>query len=144
MGQKHVKVLLILAITLSVFRRVEGALLAASGCYKDKTDDRALPELLYNARTQKDGLNWSDPTESVINKCKERVEEKGYNCFGIQFYGECWSGDENACAPENYKRHGESTNCYCSRNSYKKYDSNSECRVPVGGKLANFVYTIRY
>lgn len=64
-----------------------------------------------------------------------------YKCFGIQFYGECWSG-KDAC--NNFEIHGTADNCLCSGNGYKPYDPKRgyDCVEPVGGKLSNFVYEI--
>jgi len=53
------------------------------GCYKDKTSDRALPELLENYRveTEKypDVLEWKDLERSVIERCAVKV------CFVVGF-----------------------------------------------------------
>lgn len=40
--------------------------------------------------------------------CVAAVNKKGYSVFGLQFYGECWSGPRAACS---YKTFGKSHNC---------------------------------
>ena len=68
---------------------------------------------------------------------------QNYKCFGIQFYGECWSG-EDAC--DEYDKHGKSKDCSCSgnNNNNKKYDEDSDapCIGGVGEQYTNFVYEI--
>ena len=49
--------------------------LTGEGCYRDKMNDRAMPELLYNFRKTGE-LNWNDLTSSVIDKCKEAAQAK--------------------------------------------------------------------
>ena len=49
--------------------------LTGEGCYRDKMNDRAMPELLYNFRKTGE-LNWKDLTSSVIDKCKEAAQAK--------------------------------------------------------------------
>ena len=36
------------------------------------------------------------------------MKERGYSVFGVQFYGECWSGPRAAC---DYNTFGNSENC---------------------------------
>ena len=45
----------------------------------------------------------------------------GYQCFGLQFVGECWSGPK-ACE------------------MYKKYDQSYNCVLGVGMAMTNAVY----
>ena len=40
--------------------------------------------------------------------CLTKVKEKGYSVFGLQFYGQCWSGPRAAC---HYKTFGKSYKC---------------------------------
>ena len=40
--------------------------------------------------------------------CVKRVNLKGYSVFGLQFYGECWSGPSDACT---YNRFGKGSGC---------------------------------
>lgn len=123
-----------------MLHHVEGGRISAKGCFQDVRKNRALPELLHIFRG--DELDWRDLSSTVINKCQELAEGKNYKCFGIQFYGECWSG-EDAC--NNYKIHGRADNCLCSGSDYIPYDHTKpwECVEPVGGEFSNFVYEIK-
>ncbi|XP_022788874.1 uncharacterized protein LOC111328661 [Stylophora pistillata] len=143
----HVKSLYVLLVTLCVLWHVEvdagDGLLLTRGCYVDRSGSRAMPELLVSYRGN--GLDWSDLDNTVIIPCREEAEKRNYKCFGIQFYGECWSGP-NAC--DTYDKYGKSDECFCSvggssGKSYPRYDPEHEhCLGPVGGSLANFVYKI--
>lgn len=100
------------------------------GCYRDEMSNRALPELLENYRVETrkypDVLEWEDLERSVIERCALKAKAKGYSCFAIQFYGECWSGPD-------------------CQNTYAKHGSSSKCtrEAPlVGKRLANYVYMI--
>lgn len=73
------------------------------GCFEDKKP-RALPELLANYRGK---LNWNNLKE-VVKKCAQEAKKRNYMYFGIQFYGECWSG---ITAPLTYDRYGQSQRC---------------------------------
>lgn len=69
---------------------------------------------------------------------------QGFKCFGIQFYGECWSG-LNAC--DTYKKYGPSDECFCTsdvslNSTFPKYQPPENCLGPVGGRWANFVYKL--
>lgn len=86
------------------------------GCFKDN-NPRALPELLASYRGK---LDWNN-LEEVVKKCAQEAKTKNYMYFGIQFYGECWSG---ATAPKTYDRYGKS----------------SSCTSVVGKAFANLVY----
>ena len=55
-----------------------------------------------------------------------QAKSKGYSCFAIQFYGECWSGP--AC-----------------ENTYAKHGSSSRCTLEapfIGKRRANYVYML--
>ncbi|XP_078375610.1 uncharacterized protein LOC144658960 isoform X2 [Oculina patagonica] len=61
------------------------------GCYKDKT--RPLPDLLLNNRTQLgDWHDWGDFIKRLACSCANLARSKGFTYFGLQFFGECWSG----------------------------------------------------
>jgi len=59
----------------------------------------------------------------VLRGCAELAYEKGYLYFGIQFYGECWSGPN-------------------SEKNFYKYGKSRRCRHGVGKGCANMVYMI--
>ena len=78
------------------------------GCYKDKGNQRALPVLLKSFRKL---INWHNVTASfmaVIRACASVAQQHGFRYFGIQDYGECWSGKNGDLS---YKRHGKSYKC---------------------------------
>lgn len=61
------------------------------GCFKDKqTGGRPLPELIANHRKN---INWHQMSETV-QKCANDAWQRHFPVFGVQFYGECWSGPE--------------------------------------------------
>ena len=61
----------------------------------------------------------------IIQLCGEEAFRQGYTAmFGLQHYGECWSGKD---AEKDYNKHGKSKNC----------------EKGVGKKNANYVYRIK-
>lgn len=88
------------------------------GCFRDrnsKNQPRLLDKLVKNFRKKgnlPDGKNvwdfWEDMSE-VIQLCAESAFKDGYTAvFGIQYFGECWSGKNAAL---NYDKYGKSGNC---------------------------------
>ena len=61
----------------------------------------------------------------TINQCAQVARDKGYQLFGIQYYGECWAGGTD------YDRWGGADNC----DSYK--DS-----MMFGSHWSNYVYRL--
>ena len=74
------------------------------GCFKDGTP-HALPLLLKSFRNN---IDWNDMTK-IVRACAEIAKERGLPIFGIQFYGECWSGLD---AENTYNKYGPSGNCW--------------------------------
>lgn len=74
------------------------------GCFADDMADRALPVLFANFRSS---IDWSNVNETV-KQCADAADKNGYRWFGVQYYGECWSGPS---AEVTYNKHGMSTNC---------------------------------
>ena len=66
----------------------------------------------------------------TVKQCARVAYDKGYEYFAIQYYGECWGGQD---AGKNYAKHGKSDGCWV-------FDSQSG--HGVGGVLTNFVYRI--
>jgi len=65
--------------------------------------------------------------------------ERGFKVFGLQNYGECWSG---AGANKTYKRDGPSHNCLMNlRDPHPSCDINAphEC---VGSQNVTYVYSL--
>lgn len=75
------------------------------GCYKDTYADRAMPVMYKNFRNQ---VNWYS-MDRTVNQCAHVAYQSGYQYFGVQFYGECWSG---VTANETYDKYGEATTCW--------------------------------
>ena len=77
---------------------------------------------------------------SLACRCAERARQKGYNVFGLQFYGECWSGQN---AEFNFNREGAAKDEKCVMNLNKPTEcvqsSNQEC---VGTQWTNYVYKL--
>ena len=69
----------------------------AIGCWIDKGDDRAIPEIA-NFR--------GDP--NPIQKCFELAKSLGYTVFALQDNGACHSSPD---AGNTYDKHGSSTDC---------------------------------
>ena len=92
------------------------------GCYKDTMKKpRPLPVLVENFRWPR-RIDWNN-LNRTIQACAEKVKEAGYVYFGLQFYGECWSGPQ---AHLTYAEDGKSKRCI----------------LGVGEGKANFVYRL--
>ena len=89
------------------------------GCFKDSRP-RSLPLLVENLRKD---IDWNNMTKTV-RACAELVQRRGLAIFGIQFYGECWSGVD---AWKTYDKYGPSKNCWSG----------------VGREGSYFVYKLR-
>ena len=72
-------------------------------------------------------------------RCAEAVSKKGYTIFGLQFYGECWSGDH---VNETYDRDGDSSQCLSAVNDEFKPCNDDSDGACVGAAKANYVYKI--
>lgn len=74
-----------------------------------------------DAANFRNGIDWHHMSKTVKN-CAEDALSKHYDVFGVQFYGECWSGDEG----------------------YKTYDKDGfnlqGCWEGVGKSNNNYVY----
>ena len=76
---------------------------------------------------------------SEVSLCAEAVSKIGYTMFGLQFYGECWSGEN---ATESFDRDGKSNRCITMGNYEFKQcidDSDEAC---TGVDRTNYVYRI--
>ncbi|XP_020909041.1 uncharacterized protein LOC110246994 [Exaiptasia diaphana] len=117
------------------------------GCYRDEDNDRALPCELLNERDviskNYDGhrIDWKKFQEYIQGlacRCAAIAREKGHEIFGLQFYGECWSGEGD------YKKLGiESRKTKCVDGNYKQCDDNNK-DVCVGAQHTNYVYRLKY
>ncbi|KAJ7391347.1 hypothetical protein OS493_018390 [Desmophyllum pertusum] len=86
-----------------------------------------------------DWRKWKESTHSLACRCAEKARAKGYTMFGLQFYGECWSGPQ---AELNFNRDGVSNNG-CVMNLVNPPDctqsSNQEC---MGTQNVNYIYKL--
>ena len=73
---------------------------------------------------------------SLACRCAEATRKSGFKVFGLQNYGECWSG---AGAENTYNREGNSSTCIMFLRNPPTCDINNpqEC---VGRENVNFVY----
>ena len=101
--------------------------LQSIGCYNDSAKERALPVFYANARGNIDWFNM----ELTVNQCAQVASDMGYEYFGVQFYGECYSGRN---AKESYAKYGNITEgCW---------EVDNQTGFAVGKEGTNFVYRI--
>jgi len=113
------------------------------GCFRDKHDDRAMQEEVANDRDVHSNhfigqkIDWEkfpESTETLACECAKRTSAKGYQMFGLQFYGECWTGPN---AEVTFNKHGVSDHCKGVDYEHCEDDSSMLC---VGEALNNYVY----
>ncbi|XP_078365080.1 uncharacterized protein LOC144649466 [Oculina patagonica] len=104
------------------------------GCFQDKS--RPFPELLITQRKNIDWKNWNEFLERFVCDCANKTAAAGYNFFGIQFWGECWAG-ENPDAV--YNSDGQSDSCV--GRDFLPCDNNASSSC-AGKKGVNYVYVI--
>ena len=73
---------------------------------------------------------------SLACRCAQAASAKGYTTFGLQFYGECWSGSDSC---DQYSRYGDSE--YCIGQNYTRCDINDDTEC-MGQQSTNFVYLL--
>ena len=71
---------------------------------------------------------------SLACECAKKTREKGWGYFGLQYYGECWSGPS-----VQYDRDGSSNQCV--GNDFKSCDETSESEC-VGKRFTNYIYQL--
>ncbi|XP_032240147.2 uncharacterized protein LOC5514576 [Nematostella vectensis] len=107
------------------------------GCYRDSgRKPQPLTEQLSNDRNAIDWNKWNTLMPEMVCRCAKKALDSGYDTFGIQFYGECWSGPENLL---DIDRDGVSTDCIGI--NYEKCPPGNRTCVGVSG--SNFIYKIR-
>ena len=85
------------------------------GCFKDKgvlawkdPSIRAIETLYKNLRKRKKiHWGWDDRIEEIM-ECSQAAQARGFACYAVEYYGECW-GAIDACA--TYARYANSSNC---------------------------------
>ncbi|XP_028401439.1 vegetative cell wall protein gp1-like isoform X2 [Dendronephthya gigantea] len=116
------------------------------GCYKDKHDGiHPLPELLFTDRdssskvfsgTTISSKDWGNYIQKLICRCAEQANQKRFTLFGIQHYGDCWSGMQSSV--NNYESQGRSRACIGGDQAPCE-EGSAAC---VGEDGANFVYEL--
>lgn len=112
------------------------------GCFQDRTWSRSMSKLLINDRgrssqsQQIDWKNWEAYMHGLACRCAQTASQHGYTMFGLQHYGECWSGP-GSC--DQYTLHGESQLCIGKNFTMCNINDEGEC---VGKANANFVYLL--
>ena len=82
---------------------------------------RPLPELIKNFRVLRK-VDWHN-LNNTIKACANETLHRGYLYFGLQFYGECWSGPQ-------------------AHSTYDRDSSSKSCINGVGKERANMVYML--
>ena len=76
------------------------------GCFKDRTDPRALPILMNDYSVNETDL--ANSLAAIIHACATKVYENGFWYFGVEYRRECWSGVNGNMT---YNRYGPSHKC---------------------------------
>lgn len=76
---------------------------------------------------------------SGVLSCAEAVSKKGYTIFGLQYYGECWSGEN---VVQTYAKYGKSSQCLSAVNKKFKPCNDDSDEACVGASRTNYIYKI--
>lgn len=77
---------------------------------------------------------------SKSSLCAEAASRNSFTVFGLQYYGECWSGVN---AAHTYAEDGRSTRCMMAISSMVLKECNDSSPEPcVGIQNTNYVYRI--
>lgn len=115
----------------------------ARGCYRDNPA-RMLKEQVLNERDTKskvyggrkiDWKDWNNYIQGFACRCAKIVKAKGYKVFGLQFYGECWSGPTGSYDLQTFQKKDT-----CITNDYRKCGHLD--RHCVGDQWTNFVFEL--
>ena len=74
---------------------------------------------------------------SLACRCARKAKKNGFKYFGLQYYGECFSGAE---AGTTFDKYGETEACVNSFYGECENPKEGEC---VGKSLTNFVYKLK-
>jgi len=116
------------------------------GCFADSLRPRPMRQLLVNMRDASSRaykgyiLSWNNLRPSldrILKDCMKLAAAERYTFFGLQAFGECWSGTSGP--GNNYYQDGNSTNC---RNPTYKACDDADSTPCVGRASANYVYKI--
>jgi len=76
------------------------------GCFNDNTANKNRP--FPNMVNFRNDIDWTNMNKTV-NQCRDYVIAKGFQYFGIEFYGECFYGKTSEV---NFSMYGPSTKCW--------------------------------
>ncbi|XP_020601273.1 uncharacterized protein LOC110040385 isoform X2 [Orbicella faveolata] len=116
------------------------------GCFKDKKNDRALSQELFQDLSSGDpnysgeNVDWSDYSiylRGLACRCAESSQQNGFTYFGLQDYGRCFSAPH---AASSYNMHGSSNRC--SNQHYQSCDDHAWGECVGKAKDVNYVYEI--
>ncbi|XP_027050931.1 uncharacterized protein LOC113678252 [Pocillopora damicornis] len=114
------------------------------GCFRDSMNPRPLPTILMTDRDPSmkeysgvsiDWAEWNDFMTDLACRCAKKTKESRFKVFGLQFYGECWSGVN---AENTYRQDGPSQECL-TIDFLKCGPQDKYC---VGEQNTNFVYML--
>jgi len=115
------------------------------GCFHDYVTTRPLLYELLNRRDPYnhnfDGklINWKAypaTLKELYCRCAELTEQRGYTHFGLQFYGECWSGPN---ATDRFGIQGVSGRCIGGDYGSCVDSAETEC---IGKDSTNYIYQL--
>ena len=75
---------------------------------------------------------------SLACRCADAARKNNFKVFGLQNYGECWSGPGEETS---YKRNGPSDNCFLLLKYPPSYDM-KDPRECMGMPNVNFLYRL--
>lgn len=75
-------------------------------------------------------------------RCAEKAKANGYKVFGLQFYGECWSGPS---AEANFAQYGtaDPLQTYQVTGNPPPPCDKSNSQECIGGSSVNYVYRLK-
>ena len=77
---------------------------------------------------------------SEVLQCARKVSQRGFTIFGLQFFGECWSGENSV---KTYDRDGPYDRCLMVVNNMEyKQCNDSSVNLCIGVENSNYVYKI--
>lgn len=89
------------------------------GCYTDDLEtSRPLPEGIDNFRSLVDWSKSDLNSAAIISRCAVATSRRNWKVFGVQYFGECWSGET---AEETFSRGGRSSECTNGIGTYNEY-----------------------
>ena len=75
---------------------------------------------------------------SLVCSCAQRAKAKGYTYFGIQYFGECWSGPGHL----SFRKHGTSSACKSAAFQQCNVKAGSRRCLCTGDQHSNYVYKL--